>query len=372
MQIKELTLESFRNYEHQSFVFDPYINVLIGRNAQGKTNVLEAIALLASTRSFKTHIHEEMIMFDHEFASIKGQIITNNKPMDMRIVLSKLGKRAFINQKDIGKTSDYIGYLNVILFLPEDLQLIKGGPKLRRQLIDQELSKISPIYMYNLQKYQNLLKERNKYLKMLHDEHRKADPYLEVLSEQMAHLQVDLILRRQAFVSLLDEISHTLYDYINAKENLHVSYRTHYKEISYETIMEKYQKNYQRDILYNKTMDGLHRDDLKITLNDQDATLYASQGQQRSIVLALKIALLEIVRKEIGEYPVLLLDDVLSELDDIRKMKLLNLISDKVQTFVTTTTIDGLHHRVIDAAKILTIENGKLKEDAHGRNESHT
>lgn len=372
MQIKDLHLQSFRNYEKQSFVFDPYINILIGNNAQGKTNVLEALYLLSSTRSFKTHINEEMIMFDHDFASVTGHIETNNKPMNMRIVLSKQGKRAFINQRDIGKTSDYIGYFNVVLFLPEDLQLIKGSPKMRRRLLDQEISKISPIYMYNMTKYQSLLKERNKYLKMLHETHKGPDAYLDVLSEQMADLQVDLMKRRIAFCALLDQIGSKLYSYMTSQEELRIAYVHHYKDLTRDVILEKYKKMYQRDITYMKTVDGLHRDDLKITLARQDATLYASQGQQRSIVLAIKIALLEIVKKEIGEYPVLLLDDVLSELDDTRKVKLLNLISDKVQTFVTTTSLEGLHHRVIDQAKRLYIENGQLKEDAYGRDKSDT
>ena len=366
MLIKNLKLTHFRNYDQQAFSFDPFINILIGDNAQGKTNVLEALSLLANGRSFRTSKSHEMITFGQEFGIVEGNVESNNHPLTMRIVLNPKGKKAFINKKDINKLSDYLGYLNVILFLPEDLSLIQGSPRARRRLIDLELSKISPIYMYSLAKYNKLLRERNLYLKTLKEKHAHGDLYLDVLSEQLADLSVDLIHRRQAFVTLLDEISVQLYDYIAGHETLKITYATHYKEISKEAILEKYKKDYEKDIRYASTSSGIQRDDLKIMLDGKDATLYASQGQQRSIVLAIKIALVEIVKKEIGEYPVLLLDDVLSELDDMRKTKLLNLIEDKVQTFITTTSIDGIHHQVIERAKKLTIEHGALKEEQHG------
>ena len=366
--IHSIQLKNFRNYIDCSVKFDPFINILIGQNAQGKTNLLEAIYILSMSKSFKTKVIDEMIYFDQDFAKIQGQVINNQKTLNLEIVLSKLGKKALINHNEIKKTSDYVGYLNVVLFIPEDLMLIKGSPKLRRKLIDMELSKISPIYMYDFNKYQRLLKERNKYLKLLNEKHLKADDYLEVLSEQMARLQVQLLKKRIEFVELLNEISTKMYDYIALhQEVLSIQYKTHYKDMSYEGILEDYRKNYQKDIAFKQTTHGIHKDDLVMCLNQQDAITYASQGQQRSIVLAIKIALLELIKKEIGEYPVLLLDDVLSELDDTRKTKLLNLIEGKVQTFLTSTNIDGIHHQVIDKAKKIVIENGNVKGESYGR-----
>lgn len=362
MKINHIELKNFRNYQDCSLDFNPFINIFIGKNAQGKTNLLEAIYLLSLSKSFKTNMIEEMIYFDEEFAKIQGQILSHEKNMNLEIVLSSFGKKAIINHKEIKKTSDYVGYLNVVLFIPEDLMLIKGSPKLRRKLMDMEISKISPIYMYNLNKYNQLLKERNKYLKVLNDKHLGYDEYLEVLSEQMAHLQVDIMKKRMEFVDVLDTIASQMYDYISLhKEKLHIEYKSHYKEISYDDIMNKYKKHYQRDIMYCQTQDGIQKDDMMMFLNGKDAVVYASQGQQRSIVLSIKIGLLELIKKEIGEYPILLLDDVLSELDDIRKTKLLNLIQDKVQTFLTSTSVDGIHHQVIDKAKKIYIENGRVK-----------
>lgn len=373
MKINRLELKDFRNYHDCTIEFDPYINILIGKNAQGKTNLLEAIYVLSMSKSFKTNIYSELISFGKDFSKLYGDIVSHNNDLKLEIILSQLGKKAIINHKEIKKTSDYVGYLNVVLFIPEDLMLIKGSPKGRRKLIDMEISKISPVYMYNLNKYNKLLKERNKYLKLLHDQGRLADEYLEVLSEQMARLQVDIIKKRIEFVDIWNNISAKMYDYISLhSETLLIEYKSNYKEITYDFILNKYKKNYQRDIQYSQTVDGLHKDDLLLFLNQKDASIYASQGQQRSIVLSLKIGLLELIKKEIGEYPILLLDDVLSELDDIRQTKLLNLIQNKVQTFLTSTSIDGIHHHVIEKAKKINIENGKAKGEEHGRNESHT
>ena len=368
MKINSIELKNFRNYTYCSIEFDPFINIFIGKNAQGKTNLLEAIYILSMSKSFKTKVIDEMICFEKDFAKIHGQVENNQKILDLEMILSQFGKKAFINHNEIKKTSDYVGYLNVVLFVPEDLMLIKGSPKLRRKLIDMELSKISPIYMYDFNKYQRLLKERNQYLKLLNEKHLKADDYLEVLSEQMAQLQVQILKKRIEFVQILNDIAAKMYDYIALhQESLFIQYKTHYKDMTYQGILEDYQKNYQKDIALKQTTHGIHKDDLVMSLNKQDASIYASQGQQRSIVLAIKIALLELIKKEIGEYPVLLLDDVLSELDDIRKTKLLNLIDGKVQTFLTSTNIDGIHHQVIEKAKKIFIENGNVKGESYGR-----
>lgn len=368
MKINHLDLKCFRNYQDCHVDFDPFINIFIGKNAQGKTNLLEAIYILSMSRSFKAKSYEELIYFQEDFAKLHGMIESHEKNMELEVIFSKLGKKALINRHEIKKSSDYVGYLNVVLFVPEDLMLIKGSPKLRRRLIDMEISKISPIYMYNLNNYNKLLKERNKYLKLLHDQHRHQDEYLEVLSEQMAHIQVDIMKKRQEFISLLNDISKTMYDYIAMqKETLSIHYKTHYRHHTYEEVLQQYQKDYEKDIMFKMTSHGIHKDDLVMQLDEKDASLYASQGQQRSIVLAIKIALLELIKKEIGEYPVLLLDDVLSELDDVRKTKLLNLIQGKVQTFLTSTHIDGIHHQVIDMAKKIEIENGQVKGEHNGR-----
>lgn len=362
MKVNSLILNDFRNYNHFFIEFDMNTNILIGSNGQGKTNLIEAIYLLSVGKSFKTHVNKQMIMFDKDFAKVKGSVISNKKIRNLEIIIGSDFKRAKIDDQDIYKISEYVGLLNIVVFIPDDLYLIKGGPSNRRRFIDLEISKISPIYVFNLSKYNSLLKERNKYLKILNQNKLNGDEYLEVLDEQLAKLQVDLIKKRTDFINKLAKKVILIYQMIAKKDNekINLSYSCFVKdELTYENILALYKKNYQRDIRFMQSHIGIHKDDLKIFMNDKSAELFASQGQQRTIVLSLKIALIELIKDEIGEYPVLLLDDVLSELDETRKNMLLDILDQKIQTFITTTSIDGIHHQIVDKAKKIYIESGK-------------
>ena len=293
MRINNLELTDFRNYNHFFIEFDQGINILIGGNAQGKTNIIEAIYLLSVCKSFRTHINDQMIQFDHDFAKVKGNVFSNERMHQLELILSKESKKAKVDGKDILKISDYVGYLNAVVFVPDDLSLVKGSPSIRRKFLDLELSKISPIYVFYLTKYNRLLKERNQYLKLLNQRRGKYDEYLETLDEQLAEVQI--------------------------------------------------------------------KEDMKIFIDNKSAHQFASQGQQRTIVLSMKIALIELIKEEIGEYPILLLDDVLSELDDQRKTKLLDILNNRIQTFITTTSIDGIEHHVIKEAKKININHREEK-----------
>lgn len=362
MIIKSLTLNNFRNYNHFFIDFNQDINILIGSNGQGKTNLIESIYLLSVGKSFKTHINKQMIMFNSEFAKVKGEIISNNKKRYLEIILGSDFKRAKIDDQDIYKISEYVGLLNVVVFTPDDLYLIKGSPSNRRRFIDLEISKISPIYVFNLSKYNGLLRERNKYLKILNQKNKDCDEYLEVLDEQLAKLQVELIKKRLDFIRKLDEKVNLIYKMIAKKdsEKIKLQYSCFIKkDLTYENILNLYIKNHQRDISHMQSHIGIHKDDLKIYMNENPADFFASQGQQRTIVLSLKIALIDLIKEEIGEYPVLLLDDVLSELDQTRKNMLLDVLNQKIQTFITTTSIDGINHQFVEKAKKIYIESGK-------------
>ena len=361
MIVKSLYLHNFRNYNHFVVDFSQDINILIGNNGQGKTNLIEAIYLLSVGKSFRSHINKQMIMFDNEFARVEGKVISNGKQRNLEIVLGSNFKNAKIDNQDIHKISEFVGLLNVVVFIPDDLYLVKGNPSNRRHFIDLEISKISPIYVFNLSKYSNLLKERNKYLKILNKKNSQGDEYLEVLDEQLSKLQVELIKKRLHFISRLDQKVSFIYQKIAKKDNesIKLRYSCFLKDsLNYENILTLYKKNHSRD-KYMQSHVGIHKDDLKIYMNDNDASLYASQGQQRTIVLSLKIALIELIKEEIGEYPILLLDDVLSELDKTRKNMLLNILNQKIQTFITTTSIDDINHQIIEKAKKIYIESGK-------------
>ncbi len=360
MRINSLELVQFRNYHHFFIEFHQGINILIGDNAQGKTNLIEAIYLLSVCKSFRTHINDQMIQFDHDFARVKGNIFANNKQHLLEVVLSKEFKKAKVDQKDILKISDYVGYLNVVVFVPEDLSLVKGSPSTRRKFLDLELSKISPIYVFHLTKYNKLLKERNQYLKLLAKNNGSYDDYLLVLDEQLAKIQIEIMRKRIEFIHSLSQYYQAIYPQISSKdETVDIEYGCFIKELNEDHILNLYKKAFHRDLKYQQTHYGIHKDDLKIYIDHKIAGQFASQGQQRSIVLSLKIALIYLIKAEIGEFPVLLLDDVLSELDPIRKTNLLNILNDKIQTFITTTSIDDIHHEVIQLAKKIYIKEEK-------------
>lgn len=362
MQINSLELTHFRNYNHFFIEFDSGVNIFIGDNAQGKTNIIEAIYLLSVCKSFRTHINDQMIHFDSEFARVKGHIFSNERNHHLEVFLSHKMKKAKADGVDILKISEYVGYFNTVVFVPDDLSLVKGSPSTRRKFIDLELSKISPIYVFYLTKYNQLLKERNEYLKLLYKKNGKYDDYLEVIDEQIAPIQLKIIEKRDLFIQRLAKKVKKVYEkMVSLNEDIEIQYECFTKKRDMNIIIDHYKKGFERDKRYQSTYYGIHKEDLKILINGKNAGQFASQGQQRSIVLSIKIALIELIKEEIGEYPVLLLDDVLSELDDARKTKLLDILNNRIQTFITTTSIDGIEHNIIKHAKKIYIK--KNEED---------
>lgn len=359
MKIQRIALKNFRNYDYADFTFAPSTNVLIGKNAQGKTNLIEAIYLLSVAKSFRTRQNQEMIKFDQEFAKIVGNVQTKTSVKQLEMVLFEKGKQAKINQALCHKTSEFVGIFNVVVFTPDDLFFVKGSPKIRRRFMDIELSKMSNIYLSYFNSYQHFLKERNQYLKQANFTKKRDDLYLEVVTNQMIDVQIEIVKQRRAFIEKLNTFAQMIYQRIaKNNETIALCYETFIDLDSADVkgeLKQIYIDDMEKDYRYGKTQHGINKDDIKVLINDKEASQFASQGQQRSIVLAMKIGLLRLIYEEIGEYPVLLLDDVLSELDSERQNLLLNLVSDDIQTFITTTSIDGLSHEVIQKAKKIEI-----------------
>lgn len=359
MRIKRLVLKNFRNYEFANYTFSDTTNVLIGKNAQGKTNLIEAIYLLSIAKSFRTRVNQEMIQFDKEYARILGQIQTKSLNRELEMILFENGKQAKINGTKCNKTSEFVGNFNVVVFTPDDLFFVKGSPKNRRRFMDIELSKISPAYLSYLNAYQHYLKERNQYFKKANLNQKKDEVYLSIVTEQLIEAALQVASRRKIFISRINQLAQVIYQKIAGEnEMIELKYDTFFdvENDTKEDLINFYNKETERDYRFGVTHHGVHKDDLIVLLNDKEASQFASQGQQRSIVLALKIALLQYIYQEIGEYPVLLLDDVLSELDTSRQNLLLNLVSDDIQTFITTTSIDGIEHDVIKKALKIEIK----------------
>ncbi|MCW0953524.1 DNA replication/repair protein RecF [Weissella ceti] len=370
MELLALALHNFRNYQDLSTTFSPGVNVFLGPNAQGKTNLLEAIYALALTRSHRTTTDKELIGWSGDAARINGTVErrTGNVPLELNF--TNKGKKAKVNHLDQPKLANYIGNLNVILFAPEDLELVKGAPAVRRQFIDREFSQMSPKYLYVANQYKAILKQRNQYLKQLQSEKQSDLLYLDVLTEQLVNQASELVARRLKLLTALNAAAAPIQsDITQGKEQLDIKYVSQLSpdELTDEqtiktAMLERFEKIRKRELFEGVTKLGPHRDDLQFMVNDHDVAVFGSQGQQRTTALAVKLAEIDLMFQETGEYPILLLDDVLSELDTDRQTHLLTTIQNKVQTFITTPSLSDVAKQLIKTPKIFNVRNGALVE----------
>ncbi|MDE8564006.1 DNA replication/repair protein RecF [Anoxybacillus rupiensis] len=368
MFLTHLSLKNYRNYISQELSFTNKVNVILGENAQGKTNLMEAIYVLAMAKSHRTSNDKELIRWDEEYAKIEGKAVKKNGPSTLQLVISKKGKKAKISHIEQKKLSQYIGHINVVLFAPEDLHLVKGGPQVRRRFIDMEMGQISPVYMHDLSRYQKILQQRNHYLKLLQTKQHHDEAVLDVLTEQLIEIAAKITLKRYEFSQLLQKWAEPIHHEISrGLEKLQIQYHPSVQvseELELSRIIEAYTEKFvkikEKEIQRGTTLAGPHRDDLSFDVNGRDVQTFGSQGQQRTAALSIKLAEIELIFSETGDYPILLLDDVLSELDDFRQTHLLNTIRQKVQTFVTTTSIDGIKHDVIKEAAIYQVSSGHI------------
>lgn len=369
MYLDRFIVQNYRNLANIDTKFDPNVNIFIGKNAQGKTNLLEAIYFLALTRSHRTSSDRELIAFDKEFANIMGRIHKSQVNLDLRILITKKGKKVWINRVEQAKLSKYVGQLNAILFSPEDLDLIKGAPALRRRFMDQEFGQVNAEYLYFASKYRQVLLQKNNYLKQLSRGQAKDEVFLDVLSDQLSGIAAEIIFRRFKFLEYLSHAASDAYEHISlASEKLAIAYHPSVASIEvdddtetiYQKILENFKKTKQIEIKKGTTLSGPHRDDIEFKLDGKNAHLYASQGQQRSIALSVKLAEIQLVHHLTDEYPLLLLDDVMSELDHGRQSALLDYIHGKTQTFITTTDLEGISWEIIKQPKVYHIKSGKI------------
>ena len=368
MKLTELNLHHFRNYDEAQVEFSPQINVLIGENAQGKTNLLESIYVLAMTRSHRTNNDRELIEFGKDAAQIKGTVQRELGSLKLELDIGKHGKKAKANHLEKARLSEYLGQLNVILFAPEDLALVKGAPTVRRRFIDMEFGQVSPKYLHDLTQYRDILKQRNRYLKQLQSHEAQDQLYLEVLSEQLAAVGGAIISQRVKFLSELEGYAQELHQSITqGRENLTFEYSSAVKDASTltevelsEALVDLYRQNQSKEIFQGTTLYGPHRDDVRFLINHKNVQTYGSQGQQRTTALSVKLAEIDLMKNQTGEYPILLLDDVLSELDGARQTHLLKTIQDKVQTFLTTPGLSDVARNLIKEPRIFHIRDGQI------------
>lgn len=357
MIIKSIELAEYRNYDFLTLQFDKGTNILFGDNAQGKTNILEAIYVAATTKSHKGSKDKEIIKFDSEEAHIRTYIEKDGveTKVDMHLRKSK-SKGIAIDGQKIKKAADLLGLCNVVFFSPEDLSIIKNGPAERRRFVDMELCQLDNFYLYNLNHYNKIVNQRNVLLKDMYMNPGLRDT-LSIWDSQLVSFGSKIIERRKLFVEQLNEIIYDIHKKLSGgKEELEIIYEP---EVSIEDFEKKLALNQERDIRSKMTNVGPHRDDFSFYVNGVDIRKYGSQGQQRTAALSLKLAEIELVKKITKDSPILLLDDVLSELDSNRQNYLLNSIGD-IQTIITCTGLEEFVNNRFEINRVYKVSNGMV------------
>lgn len=338
MKILTLKLKNFRNYTTCKVDFASTITILIGDNGQGKTNLLESILYLSTTRSFRVDDDKLMIKKGEQFSSIEASIQVNTIKK-LQVILHPEGKSLFAMGNKISRSSDFIGIVNAVLFAPSDIELFEDSPKVRRRLMDIEIGKINKHYMKALNNYTKLVKDRNQLLKNQVLDHT----LFKSLEDLMIQQQGFIIKQRQVFI---DKINETLTQYYqalsNSSHNIHIQYECciQQQEDFEKEFAYKYQRLFDKDLALKMTTFGIHREDLTFYFDEFKVEDFTSQGQRRLIILAFKLALIEYIKEYSKELPILLLDDVLSELDEKRRRNLFKVLNKDIQTIITTTGID--------------------------------
>ncbi len=357
MIIKSIELSHFRNYNILSMPLDNETNILYGDNAQGKTNVLEALYLCSTTKSHKGSKDKELIKLDENEAHIRMTIEKNKMlhTIDMHLKKNK-SKGIAIDGVPIRKSSELIGLVNIVFFSPEDLSIIKNGPSERRRLIDIELCQLDKIYLHNLIKYNKIINQKNNLLKQIPHNQQLIDT-LGIWNTQLLQYGSCVIERRKAFVDEMNEIIAPIHSRLSGgKEVLSIQYAPNVEK---EFFSQKLEQSIEKEIFQKTTLIGPHRDDICFMIGNIDIRKFGSQGQQRTAALSLKLAEIELLKKTVKDNPILLLDDVLSELDRNRQNYLLESIKD-IQTIITCTGLEEFINNRLKINKIYKVVNGTV------------
>lgn len=357
MIVKSLELMDYRNYSDLYIQFHNHTNILYGNNAQGKTNVLEAIYLCATTKSHRGSKDKEIINFNKDESHIRTIVLKNDVEykLDMHLKKNKT-KGVAINEIPIRKSSDLFGIINIVFFSPEDLSIIKNGPSERRRFIDFELCQLDKVYLYNLSNYNKILNQRNNLLKQLIYNSKLMDT-LPIWNDQLVNYGKKVISSRSRFVNMINNIISDIHSNLTGNsEKIVVKYEPNVDEYSFMDMLEHKKDS---DLKYLSTQVGPHRDDISFLINNIDIRKYGSQGQQRTAALSLKLAEIQLVKLIIKDNPILLLDDVMSELDNNRKNYLLESIKD-TQTIITCTGLDEFINSRLNIDKIFEVNNGQI------------
>ena len=367
MRIKSLKLLNFRNYKELNLDFSEGINIFIGENGVGKTNILEAIYVLSLTKSNRYGTNLDLINHQEESTSLIGEVDYLDYLKRYQVDISKNSKKVYINNQEIKRITDYISNFCVTTFMPSDIDIIKGSPSTRRNLLNIQIGELYNNYLKYVNEYNSLLKIRNDYLKKLNINGNMDFKYLEVIDQKMIEISLKIYYFRYFYVSEINKIIPVVFKKITNISNLQLEYVNNLnlensdEEKIKDLLKNKFKKNLNKEIILGMTLNGVHRDDLIFKINSYDAKIYASEGQQKMIVIAYKISELLLFKKIKREYPVLLLDDVFSEIDVKKRNNIIKYLKSDIQVIITTNDILNIDKSLVDEAKIFKIKNGNIK-----------
>lgn len=366
MILKKIELLNFRNYEKLSTRFYKGINIIYGDNAQGKTNLLESIYVLGITKSHRSFIDNSLIKNFQNKAIISGIINNGSLDVNLKVIIENNKKVLKIDDTTIKKVSDYLSNMNIIIFYPDDLELLKGSPQVRRKYFNLELSQLYSNYYIVLNEYNKLLKIRNEYLKRMSKNIYVDKNYFDILTHYLVEKAIILMKIRNKYIEKLNNYCDNIFNDIMKLKNFRIRYVPSVDidfsndEQSKKMLINLYEEKLNYDIKLCSTSYGPHKDDFEFLLDDYNLKNYGSQGQQRIAILCLKLSEIEIFKKYKKSTPILLLDDVFSELSDDKKNNLMKYISKEIQTIITTTELSNLDKKLVKKSKLFKIENGKL------------
>ena len=362
MIIESLKLKDYRNINNLDVNFDKSINIIYGLNGQGKTNLVESIDFLSSLKSFRGDQTESLIKIDSDFSLVEARFNEMSIKHQVRLVLSNKGIKITFDKQELKKNSDFVGIFNVITFSPNDVTIFKDSPKRRREFLDDEISKMSPSYYYLLLDYRKILKERNELLKQ--DNFDKL--FLEVLTKKIAQLNLEIIKRRYDFIDKLNLILIDKFKEVSKIEKeVSIEYDSFIskEELDYEKVYKKIKDKQDEDLKYKSTQLGIHRDDLLFKIDEKELSIFASQGQMRLCIIATKLSLLDLSYKSTGSRAIVVFDDVLSELDEIRQTQILEKVPKDNQIFITCAQSKEQIKKLLKTGKMFKMTDGQLETE---------
>ena len=356
MNITKLELINFRNYEKKVFDNFSNLNIIIGKNGIGKTSIIEAIYLGSLAKSFKTNNDMLLIKAGKDFFKIKISCFDYGPKKKLEIVLDKNGKKTKINSKLQRKLSDFISQYRVILLSPDELKLIKSSPSVRRDYLNIQISQLHKEYIYYLNNYNNLIKNKNDYLKKLMLNSYLDDRYLDILDEKIAEEGLIIYNYRKRYLDQINSYIGEIFNKYIKKDDVLIKYVSDYESNNKETILSELKKNRKKEINIGMTSYGVHRDDYEFMHKGNNSKEYSSQGMQKLIILAMKLSEVQIFIKDYDIYPILLLDDLFSELDEKNKNNIFKALDKDTQIFITTTDLKNINKSIINKAKIYDLD----------------